>query len=120
MMKPVIGITVGDYNGIGPEVGLKAAMSPQVRRICRPVLIGPLDIFEWYARRCRLNIVMRELGASSERTAAGVLDVVTLWQYHSFRVAPGRETHEAGSVAGEAITVAAHLALEGEIDAIVT
>lgn len=39
--KPVIGITVGDPAGIGPEIALKAAADPRVLAVCAPVLYGP-------------------------------------------------------------------------------
>ena len=41
MVKPRIGITVGDPAGIGPEIARKAADDPRVRDICEPVLYGP-------------------------------------------------------------------------------
>jgi 4-hydroxythreonine-4-phosphate dehydrogenase len=39
-MKPIVAITTGDPLGIGPEVCLKAASLPEVRQVCRPILIG--------------------------------------------------------------------------------
>jgi len=37
-IKPAIGITMGDPNGIGPEVIVKAVQSEEVLSICEPVL----------------------------------------------------------------------------------
>jgi len=37
---PCIAIATGDPAGIGPEISLKAALDPGVRRICRPLLVG--------------------------------------------------------------------------------
>ncbi len=56
-MKPVIAITMGDFNGIGPEVVLKSLRSPAVQRICSPVLVGSTGVFEYYARK--LGIALR-------------------------------------------------------------
>ena len=39
--KPVVGITVGDPAGIGPEIARKAAADPRVLDVCKPVLYGP-------------------------------------------------------------------------------
>ena len=39
--KPVIGITVGDPAGIGPEIALKAASDPRVTEVCDSVIYGP-------------------------------------------------------------------------------
>ena len=37
---PVIAIPMGDPNGIGPEIVLKALSDPAVYEWCRPVVIG--------------------------------------------------------------------------------
>ena len=120
-MKPIIGISIGDFNGIGPEVALKAALSPEVNKVCRPVLIGPLDPFLHYARKSRLTCSLREAFKFPLPAApAGVIDVYTVWQYQAFTVQPGKETAEAGAITGEAITAAAQLALQGYIHGMVT
>jgi len=41
LMKPRIGITVGDPAGIGPEIARKTLDDPRVRAACEPVLYGP-------------------------------------------------------------------------------
>jgi 4-hydroxythreonine-4-phosphate dehydrogenase len=38
---PIVGITVGDPAGIGPEIAIKAAADPKVREVCEPRLYGP-------------------------------------------------------------------------------
>ena len=38
---PLIGLTVGDPSGIGPEITGKAAHHPRVLEVCRPVIYGP-------------------------------------------------------------------------------
>ena len=40
MVKPRIGITIGDPAGIGPEIVKKAVNSLEIRKICMPVVIG--------------------------------------------------------------------------------
>ena len=39
--KPIVGITVGDPAGIGPEIAAKAAADASVLAACTPVLYGP-------------------------------------------------------------------------------
>jgi len=39
--KPIVGITVGDPAGIGPEIARKAAADPRVLEVCSPILYGP-------------------------------------------------------------------------------
>jgi len=38
--KPIVGITMGDPAGIGPEIVVKAVFHPEILPICRPVVIG--------------------------------------------------------------------------------
>ena len=46
---PTIAITIGDPNGIGPEVVLKAVS--KVSKIgFRPVLVGPIEVFLYYQK----------------------------------------------------------------------
>lgn len=38
--KPIVGVTMGDPAGIGPEIVIKAVFHPEILRICRPVVVG--------------------------------------------------------------------------------
>ncbi|PYO18841.1 MAG: 4-hydroxythreonine-4-phosphate dehydrogenase PdxA, partial [Candidatus Rokuibacteriota bacterium] len=40
MKQPILGVTMGDPAGIGPEIVARAAAEPAVRRDSRPVVIG--------------------------------------------------------------------------------
>ncbi|MFJ7753416.1 4-hydroxythreonine-4-phosphate dehydrogenase PdxA [Peribacillus muralis] len=45
-MRPIIGITMGDAAGIGPEIIVKALTHAEVYQQCRPLLIGDAKIIE--------------------------------------------------------------------------
>ena len=38
--RPILGITMGDPSGNGPEITVKALLDPDIYRRCRPVVIG--------------------------------------------------------------------------------
>ena len=44
--KPKIGITMGDPNGIGPEVAIKAISDPSIAELCDFILIGSEDVLK--------------------------------------------------------------------------
>ena len=44
-MKPRIALTMGDPNGIGPEIIVKLLTEQWVRDSCRPLLVGEPDVF---------------------------------------------------------------------------
>lgn len=39
-MRPIIGITMGDPSGNGPEISVKALMKPEIYEQCRPIIVG--------------------------------------------------------------------------------
>jgi 4-hydroxythreonine-4-phosphate dehydrogenase len=47
---PRIAIATGDPAGIGPEISLKAALDAQVRRMCRPLIVGDPMVLDLHAR----------------------------------------------------------------------
>ena len=51
---PLIALTLGDAAGVGPEVAVKAALSPEVRRLCQPLLVGPRAAAEETVHRLAL------------------------------------------------------------------
>jgi 4-hydroxythreonine-4-phosphate dehydrogenase len=117
-VKPIICLTIGDFNGIGPEVALRAAMHPEVRRVCTPLLVGPLNVFEHVRKGLRLRMSLAKT-AFPIVNAAGipVHDVGDgIWA----DIAYGRITKPAGKSAGVAVEQAVALCLKGEAHALVT
>ncbi len=55
MPLPRIAIATGDPAGIGPEIALKAAITPNVRALCRPLLVGDPAAVELHARSAGLS-----------------------------------------------------------------
>lgn len=54
--KPIIAITMGDINSIGPELCIKAALAPDVTKISRPVIIGSLAPMHRAVKSTHLNV----------------------------------------------------------------
>src|SRR5947209_18805329 len=57
MERPVIGVTIGDPAGIGPEIVLGALREPTLYEVCRPVAIGDLDTLA----RCAATLGMDDM-----------------------------------------------------------
>jgi 4-hydroxythreonine-4-phosphate dehydrogenase len=123
-MKPVVAITVGDFNGIGPEVALKSALRRSVQTMCTPLLIGPREIFSYYARRYRLPVDIRPLDGRSSRPLASrgwsQLLCVESSSVRAAQVKPGGISRAAGTTAACAIETAVRLLQTGAADAMVT
>ena len=46
--KPRIGITIGDVNGIGPEVVIKALADNRILSVITPVIYGSTRVLSYY------------------------------------------------------------------------
>ena len=48
--KPVIGLSCGDINGIGPEVIIKTVGDTRLLEICTPVIFASNKLINYYRR----------------------------------------------------------------------
>ena len=118
--KPVIGITVGDYNGIGPEVALKSVLKPDIRKICAPVLYGPLQVYEYYRRKYRLRLRFDPIDHPRLSPESDSLPLINFQEGKHLPITPGKFTRQSGVIAGTSLALAASDCLAGNIDGIVT
>lgn len=119
-MKPVIAITVGDFNGIGPEVTLKAITTPRVMKEIRPVLVGPVEVFEYFARKYKLNVKFEAVDAVPATTRRNILPVIVSSPVSIKQIQIGKNAPDAGVCAGAAIERAIRLCLDKHADGMVT
>ncbi len=79
-----IAIATGDPAGIGPEISLKAAGDPRVRRICQPVLVNSrLD-----PRAVRVGKVAAAHGRAALEAAEIAIRGALAGEYHAVVAAP--------------------------------
>jgi 4-hydroxythreonine-4-phosphate dehydrogenase len=118
---PLIGITMGDPTGIGPEVVVKALSCEKVYALCRPVVLGDAAILE--KEKKSLNAPPAIHVIEDLRQAAftcGTLDVISLSRLDPGRLRYGLPDKETGTAMGSYIVRAAAMAVSREIDAMVT
>ncbi|PHN02449.1 4-hydroxythreonine-4-phosphate dehydrogenase PdxA [Flavilitoribacter nigricans] len=121
MKKPVIGITMGDPAGIGPEIILKACTDPEVRAICNPVVIGETWVLEASNQTVGSDLEIRSITKIAEADFAfNILNVFDLNVLPEAPLEYGVVKAEYGNLAFEVIRKTIELAMEGEIDATVT
>ena len=102
--KSLIGITMGDPGGIGPEVILKALTSPEIRDAANYVVIGSEKVLS--------NI--------SDRVLADNISVLDLDNFIVNNALMHKPLPESGKASVEYILKGLDLALNGKIDALVT
>ena len=64
-MLPKIGITIGDINGIGPEIALKA-VSEIDYSVSVPILISSASVIDFYNSELGLNKTFHKITSVSE------------------------------------------------------
>ncbi len=120
MEKPIIGITLGDYNGVGPEVILKALQGNHLNKLCTPVVYGSMRVLNRY----KFLLEMKDwqlFGANSlENINPKATNVITCFNDASLEVEPGKVTPHAGEAAFESLKAATADLKDGKIHAIVT
>ncbi|MFH1826173.1 MAG: 4-hydroxythreonine-4-phosphate dehydrogenase PdxA [bacterium] len=121
MDRPIIGITMGDPAGIGPEICAKALLNPEVQFAAKCIVIGDKKALRQGCKAAKLpnieiNPVKKVSEAKFSRDAIDVLDLKNVPA--SLKV--GLVSKAAGKAAGEYIEKAIALALDGKIDGITT
>ena len=117
---PIVGITLGDVAGIGPEVVVRALARDDVKASCRPLVIGDRRVLEdprFAAQGLCFQAVEDISQADWSAYPVVVLDVHVV---DPRDVTVGRISPVAGRAAVQFVLKATALALEGAIDAVAT
>lgn len=119
-MKPILGITMGDAAGVGPEIIVKAMAEKGIYDIARPVVFGDIKIMERAIEIIGANLTCKSVHdpslAGEEYGTIDVIDLDNLPLNLPFAKVDAR----AGKAAYEYIEKAVGYAMKKEIHAIVT
>lgn len=119
--KPIIGITMGDPAGIGPEIAVKALMHDAVWQQCHPLIVGDAQVIQQAVPFARAKMNVRSIANCAEaRFTRNVIDVYDLKNVDLSRFKLGEVSAMAGNAAFESVRTAIELARSGAIDATVT
>lgn len=117
---PVIGITMGDAAGVGPEIIVKSLQHESLYQQCRPLVIGDARRLERANEIVGGSLSVRRIKQASEaRYERGVIDCIDL-DLIPEDLPFGELSAIAGDAAYQFIARAAKLAQSREIDAICT
>ncbi len=127
--KPVIGITMGDPGGIGPEIIVKSLADPEIRKLGRYVLFGMNELIAYAADLAEIEPFWWRLSQDSPRAGYDLVhDIVVLdYDYDEFAMM-GFAVHRPSKHGGQAslrfiedaIAASQKPYESGRIDAIVT
>lgn len=113
---------MGDPSGIGPEIIIKAILSPEVMNICVPLVIGDRLALERALTVCCSALKICEVGAAGDaRTVPeGTIPLLILSHLTETDMRYGDPSAAAGDAVYRYICHAAQLCLDGRVSAMVT
>jgi 4-hydroxythreonine-4-phosphate dehydrogenase len=121
--RPILGLTMGDPAGIGPEICLRALRSAAVRKICVPVLFGDAGVLRRVARAAKIPLAdcrvvsLSELEKMSSLTGPLVVDCAAI---DAAKIVPGKVSAACGRAGYIFIEKAIQAALAGKVAGVVT
>lgn len=113
----MIGVTMGDGCGIGPEILLKAYREKKLGKDV--VVFGELSALRFYNSLLGAGVALRSVKRPGE-ACLGAMRVLDLAMLPESDITPGQVNAAAGRAAREAVVRATQAALCGQIAAVVT
>ena len=118
---PLIGISVGDPAGIGPEITAKALDDPGIYRICRPFAVGEAELMREAVSFSGLSRPVHAIDEPGQGVYDGTrINVLDLRNVDGRRIAHQTVSAETGRASYEYVARVIELAMAGKIDATVT
>jgi 4-hydroxythreonine-4-phosphate dehydrogenase len=119
MEKPIIGITTGDINGIGPELIIKTFSDNRILELCTPVIFASNKLINYYRRIVEEAPFNFSSTKDFSKLNPKQPNVFNCWE-EEVPLQPGALTETGGKYAVRSLQVAAQCLKDGQIDALVT
>ncbi|MBL0912139.1 MAG: 4-hydroxythreonine-4-phosphate dehydrogenase PdxA [Bacteroidia bacterium] len=115
-----VGITVGDINGIGPEIVIKALGDKRITELCTPVIYGNTKLLSFYKKGIKdLEFHFNAIKDASQ-IPDGKINVINCWQ-EDVKFDPGNARGAmGGKYAFSSLDAAVSDVMAGRIDVLVT
>lgn len=120
-IRPILGISMGDPAGIGPEICVKSLSRKAVYERCRPIVVGDAAVISQAAEILNVSTKIHPVQSVAEATFEyGIIDVLDLKNVDMQELKPGLVSAMAGNAAFEAVRKVIEIAMKGDVDATVT
>lgn len=116
--KVRVGISIGDFNGIGPEIIMKSLKDKTITDFFTPVIFGSGKLFTYQKNIFKLNLNFNYINEASQ-AQAGKLNMLNLTK-ENVNVELGVPTEESTKMAIDSLEAATEALMKGEIDVLVT
>jgi len=116
--KIKVGISIGDFNGIGIEIALKTFLDKRMLDFCTPILFGSTKLISAYKKTMNINIPFNGV-KYIDKAIPGKLNIINLWT-EDIEINLGKPTDTSGEYAFKSLDAATNALAKGEIDVLVT
>ncbi len=114
----IVGISIGDLNGIGSEVILKTFEDTRMMEMCTPVIFGNVKVLSFVKKTFELSCNLHGID-SLDQLVIGKINVLNVWK-ESVNVAFGTNDETVGQYAIKSFTEAVAALKDKKIDVLVT
>ncbi len=116
---PVVGITIGDINGIGPEVIVKALRDNRILASFTPIVYGTNKVISYYKKSLNLLDLNYQTIKSATEAQIKKINLINVIS-EEVEITPGVPTEISGMISFKALEKATQDLSEGKIDLLVT
>lgn len=114
----IVGISIGDLNGIGSEVVLKTFEDNRMLEMCTPVIFANVKIMSFIKRNLNSNVNIQGIDRL-DQLVIGKINVLNVWQ-ESVDINFGTNDENVGKYAIKSFKAATSALKDGQIDVLVT
>lgn len=114
----IVGISIGDLNGIGSEVILKTFEDTRMLELCTPVIFANAKIVSFLRKELNVDIAIHGID-KIEQLVVGKINVLNVWR-EGVNLELGKNDDVVGSYAVKSFVAATKALKEGLVDVLVT
>jgi 4-hydroxythreonine-4-phosphate dehydrogenase len=114
----IVGVSIGDMNGIGPEVILKTFEDTRMLEICTPVIFANAKIVSFLKKSYHLNTFIQGID-KLDQVVLGKINVLNVWR-EGVNLEFGKLDEEIGKYAIKSFQAATRALKNNQIDVLVT
>ena len=116
--KVIVGVSLGDANGIGIEIVLKTFLDKRMFDFCTPVLFGSNKVISFHKKALNLNSNVHGIH-SLDKIVHGKLNLINISK-EEFKIELGKATADGGNFALKSLSSALEALKKNEIDVLLT
>src|SRR5579871_4883173 len=117
--RPVIGISIGDLNGIGAELIIKTFSDHRLLELCTPLIFASNKLINFYRKSTPEMNFNYQTTKEFTRIAHKQINIFNCWE-EEIAITPGQLTDQGGSYAVKSLTAAVEALRDRKIQGLVT